>query len=85
VWSFTPVTLANGQYTVTASETNAAGLTGSANLAFTLDTTAPVVTSDMVSGSGITGGVGLLTAGEIAVFTLALSEPIVISGGGVSA
>jgi hypothetical protein len=39
----------------------------------------------MVSGSGITGGVGLLTAGEIAVFTLALSEPIVISGGGVSA
>lgn len=81
VWSFTPVTLANGQYTVTASETNAAGLTGSANLAFTLDTTAPVVTSDMVSGSGITGGVGLLTAGEIAVFTLALSEPIVISGG----
>ncbi|MGB3743901.1 MAG: NF038122 family metalloprotease [Xanthobacteraceae bacterium] len=81
VWSFTPVTLAKGQYTVTASETNAAGLTGSANLAFTLDTTAPVVTSDMVSGSGITGGVGLLTAGEIAVFTLALSEPIVISGG----
>lgn len=81
VWSLTPVALADGQYTVTASETNAAGLTGSASLAFTLDTTAPVVTSDMVSGSGITGGAGLLTAGEIAVFTLALSEPTVISGG----
>ena len=81
MWSFTPVALADGQYAVTASETNAAGLTGSASLAFTLDTIAPVITSDMVSGSGITGGAGLLTAGEIAVFTVALSEPTLISGG----
>jgi hypothetical protein len=35
----------------------------------------------MVSGSGITGGAGLLTAGEIAVFTVVLSEPTMISGG----
>ncbi len=80
VWSFAPVGLADGSYTLTASETNAAGLTGSAALSFTLDTTAPVVTSDIVSGSGISGGAGILTAGQLAVFTLALTEPVVISG-----
>src|SRR5262249_41535589 len=41
VWSFTPTGLADGQHTVVASETNTAGLTGSASLTFTLDTTAP--------------------------------------------
>jgi VCBS repeat-containing protein len=81
VWSFAPVGLADSSYALTASETNAAGLTGSAALNFTLDTTAPVVTSDIVSGSGISGGAGILTAGQLAVFTLALTEPIVISGG----
>ena len=46
VWSFTPTGLVDGQHTVVASETNAAGQTGSANLSFTLDTT---------SASGSTG------------------------------
>ena len=32
VWSFTPTGLVDGQHTVVASETNAAGQTGSANL-----------------------------------------------------
>ena len=40
VWSFTPTGLAQGLQTVTASETNAAGLTGSSSLTFTYDTTA---------------------------------------------
>ena len=44
VWSFTPSGLAQGGQTVTASETNAAGLTGSATLAFTYDTVSPTVT-----------------------------------------
>ena len=44
VWSFTPTGLAQGLQTVTASETNAAGLTGSASLTFTYDTVAPAVT-----------------------------------------
>ena len=39
VWSFTPTGLVDGQHTVVASETNAAGQTGSASLTFTLDTT----------------------------------------------
>ena len=44
VWSFTPTGLAQGAQTVTASETDAAGLTGSASLTFTYDTVAPTVT-----------------------------------------
>jgi len=81
VWSFTPAGLANGQYTITASETNAAGLTGSASLGFTLDTAVPVVISDAVSGAGISGGSGLLTAGQMAVFTLSMSQAVMVAGG----
>jgi hypothetical protein len=45
-WTFTP-TLADGAHTIVASETDAAGNTGSASLGFTLDTVAvqPVITS----------------------------------------
>jgi VCBS repeat-containing protein len=80
-WSFTPVGLADGRYTVTASETNAAGLTGVASLSFTLDTSTPVLTSETVSGPGIGASSGLLTAGQMAVFTLVLSDAVVVSGG----
>ena len=38
VWAFTPTGLAQGAQTITASETNAAGLTGSSSLTFTYDT-----------------------------------------------
>ena len=41
VWSFTPTGLAQGAQTVIASETNAAGQTGSSSLTFTYDTVAP--------------------------------------------
>jgi hypothetical protein len=44
VWSFTPIGLAQGLQTITASETNAAGLTGSSSLTFTYESTAPKVT-----------------------------------------
>jgi VCBS repeat-containing protein len=81
VWSFTPAGLADGNYTITASETNAAGLTGSASVNFTLDTSTPTVISETVAGSGISGGGGLLTAGEMAVFTLAMSEAVIVTGG----
>ena len=43
VWTFTPGGLADGSHTVIASETNAAGNTGSTSLTFTLDTQPPVV------------------------------------------
>jgi len=81
VWSFTPAGLANGQYTIVASETNSAGNTGTASLSFTLDTTIPVVTSDTVSGTGISGGAGTLAAGQTIVLALALSEAVAVSGG----
>jgi Bacterial Ig-like domain len=47
VWSFTPIGLAQGLQTITASETNAAGLTGSSSLTFTYETT-PKVTIKLV-------------------------------------
>jgi hypothetical protein len=42
-WTFTPPSLADGQHTVVASETDAAGNTGTATLSFTLDTVPPTV------------------------------------------
>jgi hypothetical protein len=40
-WTFTPTGLADGTHTIVASETDAAGNTGTASLTLTLDTTAP--------------------------------------------
>ena len=37
VWAFTPTGLTQGAQTITASETNAAGLTGSSSLTFTYE------------------------------------------------
>ena len=51
-WNFTPVGLADGVYTLTATETDLAGNTGSATLGFTLDTVAPVLTAALVSDTG---------------------------------
>ena len=45
VWTYTPTGLADGSHTIVASETDGAGNTGTASLTFTLDTTAPMVTS----------------------------------------
>ena len=51
-WSFTPV-LSDGAHTISASETDTAGNTGSASIAFTLDTTAPAApsTPDLIAAS----------------------------------
>ena len=80
-WSFTPVGLSDGPETIVASDTNSAGKTGSASLTFTLDTTAPTVASDTVSGSGLSGGTGTLTSGQTVVFTLTMSEAVAMSHG----
>src|SRR4029078_8916041 len=42
-WTFTPSGLANGSHTIVATETDAAGNTGSASLSFVLDTANPSV------------------------------------------
>src|SRR5205085_1816702 len=55
IWSYTPSGLTDGVHTVVASETNAAGVTGTASLSFTLDRTAPVVTERFVAGTGTAG------------------------------
>jgi Bacterial Ig-like domain len=58
VWSFIPTSLAQGLQTVTASETNAAGLTGSSSLTFTYERTPPKLTialaDDTSGGKNIT-------------------------------
>ena len=58
-WSFTPTGLAQGAQTITASETNSAGVTGSAAVSFTLDTVAPTVTAHLAhdTGSSSTDGI----------------------------
>ena len=52
VWTFTPTGLAQGSNTIVASDTDVAGLTGTASLAFTLDSVAPVITEKLVSDTG---------------------------------
>ena len=51
-WSFAPTSLADGVHTLTATETDPAGNTGSTTLTFTLDTTAPTVSMALVSDTG---------------------------------
>ena len=48
-WSFTPIGLADGAHTFTATQTDLAGNTVTAMLSFTLDTTAPMVSFGLVS------------------------------------
>ncbi|PPQ19123.1 hypothetical protein CV770_12515 [Bradyrhizobium sp. AC87j1] len=68
-WSFTPSGLADGLYTIVASQTDTFGNTGSASLSFTLDTTAPAVAITSAGGpvnqasQTITGTVGVADAG----------------------
>ena len=57
-WSFTPTGLADGSHTIVASETNAAGVTGTSALTFTLDTHAPIPT---FTGGTLSGGQVTLT------------------------
>ena len=80
VWSFTPSGLSDGQHTIVASETNGAGLTGSASLGFTLDTHAPTVGSIAASGSGITAGSGVLGVGKVVTLTVKMSEAVTVTG-----
>jgi hypothetical protein len=53
VWTFAPTGLADGAHTIIASETDAAGNTGSASLSFTLDTRSPTISFAPISGDNI--------------------------------
>ena len=76
-WLFTPTSLADGQHTVVASETDVAGNTSSASVAFFLDTTSPMVTSVTAIANN---DVSMLTAGDVLTITLHISETVVVTG-----
>ena len=82
MWSFTPTGLAQGAQTVTASETNAAGLTGSSSLTFTYDTIAPTVTAALVHSTGANNVTSndALTGTADANATVTLSEGSTVLG-----
>ena len=82
VWAFTPTGLAQGAQTVTASETNAAGLTGSSSLTFTYDTVAPTVTVALAHSTGANNVTSndALTGTADANATVTLSEGSTVLG-----
>jgi VCBS repeat-containing protein len=84
VWSFTPTALAQGLQTISASETNPAGLTGYSYLTFTYETTNASITAETVAGSAIAAGSGVLTAGQMVQISIGLSEAVAVSGGAPS-
>ena len=51
-WSFTPAGLAEGTHTLTATQTDLVGNTGTATLSFTLDRAPPAVSMALVSDTG---------------------------------
>ncbi|MFO1161401.1 MAG: cadherin-like domain-containing protein [Reyranellaceae bacterium] len=68
-WSFTPTGLIDGAHTIVASQTDAAGNTGSASIALTLDTTAPRLT-------GMTASDAVLSKAGVVHFTATFSEAV---------
>ncbi len=78
-WEYTPVSLAEGEYTVLVTEEDEAGEVGeSAPMSFTVDTTAPKVSMEPVSSPTVsepmlTGGAGVAAGDEasVAVFIYA--------------
>jgi hypothetical protein len=83
-WS-TSVTLAAGTNMLTAQDTDAAGNTGVSNaVTYTLNTTAPVVSSIVTSGTGITNGNGDLNAGKVVTLTVNFSAPVTVNTAGGS-
>ena len=71
-----PVTLAQGSNALVAKDTDAAGNTGTSNtVTYTLDTTAPTITSDTA-----TPAMGDFGAGKTVTFTLATSEAVTVTG-----
>jgi hypothetical protein len=58
-WTFTPTGLADGLHTIVASETDAAGNTGSASLTFTLDTHGPTGWQFTLANSNFDGAASI--------------------------
>jgi hypothetical protein len=64
-WSSTSSTLSSGGYSATASQTDAAGNTGTSNTnLFTVDTVAPTIPTSTIARVGVTSAGGYLHQGE---------------------
>src|SRR5439155_482711 len=74
-WSFTPTGLADGAHTIVASQTDSFDNTGTASLTFTLDTTAPTVSS-IAAPAGDDG------PGTVVPFTINFSEAVTVNTSG---
>ena len=85
-WSYTAAKLAEGTYTVQATQKDEAGNTGtSAAITFTVDTTAPVVTINPVSSptsnsTPTLAGANGVAAGDIAAVAVSIHEGTTVSG-----
>jgi hypothetical protein len=83
----TSFSIGQGSYTtgqVQVRQIDAAGNISPVNSsfqAFTVDTSAPAVSSVVATGAGISGGNGYLNAGKLVSITINTSELITISGG----
>jgi large repetitive protein len=80
-WSFTP-SLADGSYTLTAAETDAAGNTGSTTLALTLETSAPTPTIALVSDTGASSSDGITSNAALTGTAIAAGTVVLIRNGG---
>jgi pimeloyl-ACP methyl ester carboxylesterase/Ca2+-binding RTX toxin-like protein len=58
-WSFAPTGLADGAHTLTATQTDLAGNTGTATLGFTLDRAAPTMSMALISDTGSSSNDGI--------------------------
>ncbi|QWD61816.1 Ig-like domain-containing protein, partial [Polynucleobacter sp. MWH-UH25E] len=81
-FSITLNSLVDGAHTLTAKATDAAGnvSTVSSGLSLTVDTAAPVVTTAVATGSGITSGSGTLNLNSVVTLTLTTSESVYVTG-----
>jgi ELWxxDGT repeat protein len=74
-WSFSPTGLTQGAHTIIASDTDAAGNTGSATLTFNLDTVVPTITK-----VAATPATGALAQGGTVKIVLTGSEALNVTG-----
>ena len=75
-WTFTPPGLANGSHTIVATETDAAGNTGSASLSFVLDTQHATVLSVAINDLHLTVFDAGLTRSATITFSEAMDQTV---------
>ena len=82
-WTFAPTGLADGAHTLVASETDAAGNTGMAQVSLTLETAAPVVTAALLDDTGASATDGI-TSDDTVTGTAEAGGMVMVSEGGTA-